>query len=427
VKLRIEKSIYGGSGLARAEGKAIFVPFTLPGEEVEAEIVSDKGGFSTAELQSVLEPSPARTNPPCPYFGKCGGCHYQHANYAAQIEMKLAILRESLERARIQDIPTITPVTADPLGYRNRIRLHVRKDPFSLCYKLRKSHTNLPIDTCPIASPILQRAIETLNREGKPLNLSEFVTEIELFTNPDQSELIVSLWTDQPASAAKQIIDNVSQPLRQMFPEIQAIGVFATERIRTTSKLLAHSGSDFLIYPSRDRRYRVGLGSFFQVNRFLIDQLVDLVTAGEQGSLAWDLYAGVGLFSLPLTEHFAEVTAVESSPSAIRDLRENLRNTKHRIVAAETAAFLRQALQQRYPIPDLIVVDPPRAGLLRDVTDALAKVRPRKITYVSCDPSTLSRDLAALVESGYRLRNMHLLDLFPQIYHLESITHLALD
>jgi 23S rRNA (uracil1939-C5)-methyltransferase len=427
LKLSIEKAIYGGSGLARADGKAIFVPFTLPGEEVEAEIVSDKGGFATAELQSVLEPSPARTNPPCLYFGKCGGCHYQHANYATQIDMKLAILRESLERARIQEIPTITPVTAEPLGYRNRIRLHIQKNPFSLCYKFRKSHTNFPVDACPIASPILQRAIDTLNREGKSLNLVESVTEIELFTNPDESAVLVSLWTDHPAPAAKQIVDKLSPPLRQMFPQIQAIGIFAIERNRTTNKLLAHTGSGFLTYASKDRHYRVGLGSFFQVNRFLIDPLVDLVTAGEQGSFAWDLYAGVGLFSLPLTDHFTEVTAVESSPSAVRDLRENLRHTKHRIVAAETAAFLRQALAQHYAIPDLIVVDPPRAGLLRDVTDALAKIRPRKITYVSCDPSTLSRDLAALVESGYRLRNMRLLDLFPQTYHLETITHLALD
>jgi 23S rRNA (uracil1939-C5)-methyltransferase len=215
--------------------------------------------------------------------------------------------------------------------------------------------------------------------------------------------------------------------MRQIIPEIQGIGIFSKETGRTTNRFLAHSGSDFLIYRSNDRHYRVGLGSFFQINRFLIDQLVDVVTAGEQGGLVWDLYAGVGLFSLPLTQHFAEITAVESSPSAVRDLNENLRGTRHRIVASSAAAFLRQAFQQRYPAPDLVVVDPPRAGLLRDVTTALGEIRPRKITYVSCDPSTLSRDLAALVESGYRLRNMHLLDLFPQTYHLESITHLSLD
>jgi 23S rRNA (uracil1939-C5)-methyltransferase len=427
VKLRIEKSVYGGSGLARADGKAIFVPFTLPGEEVEADIVSDKGGFATAELQSVIEPSPTRAQPPCSYFGQCGGCHYQHATYAAQVEIKLAILRESLERARIKDIPAISSVTAEPLGYRNRIRLHIQENPFALCYKIRKSHTNLPIETCPIAAPALQRSIETINREGSSLGLAPFVTELELFTAPSESPLLVSMWTAGPASTAEPFLKKLSPQLRQILPEIQGIGLFAIERNRTTNRLLARSGDESLLYPAAAHRYRVGLGSFFQVNQFLIDPLVHLVTDGEQGAIAWDLYAGVGLFSLPLAGDFAEVTAVESSPTAVRDLRENLRGTQHRIVAADSAAFLRQAVQQRYPVPDLVVLDPPRAGLDKEVTGALGKIRPRKITYVSCDPSTLSRDLAALVESGYRLRNMHLLDLFPQTYHLESVTHLSLD
>ncbi len=427
MKLYIEKAIYGGSGLARADGKAIFVPFTLPGETVEAQIVADKGGFATAELQSVIGPSPARVQPPCPYYGQCGGCHYQHADYATQIEMKISILRETLDRARIAEIPNINAITAEPLGYRNRIRLHVQDNPFCLCYKFHKSHVNLPIATCPIAAPILQRSIEMLNREGESLSLGTFVTDLELFAASDESTLLASLWTDLPEPAAKQFLNNMSPRMRQIIPEIQGIGIFSKETGRTTNRFLAHSGSDFLIYRSNDRHYRVGLGSFFQINRFLIDQLVDVVTAGEQGGLVWDLYAGVGLFSLPLTQHFAEITAVESSPSAVRDLNENLRGTRHRIVASSAAAFLRQAFQQRYPAPDLVVVDPPRAGLLRDVTTALGEIRPRKITYVSCDPSTLSRDLAALVESGYRLRNMHLLDLFPQTYHLESITHLSLD
>jgi 23S rRNA (uracil1939-C5)-methyltransferase len=427
LNLLIDQAVYGGAGLARADGKAIFVPFTLPGETVEAEIVADKGGFSTAELQSVLDPSPARTVPPCAYFGQCGGCHYQHASYAAQVEMKRAILRETLERARIREIPDIEAVAAEPLGYRNRIRLHVQANPFSLCYKLRKSHTNLPVTTCPIAGPVLQRAIETLSQEGEALGLAAFVTEIELFAAPDEAVLIVSLWTDYPASEANSFLDKMSPQLRQLLPEIQGLGIFAMEKARTTTRLLAHSGAESLIYFSGTHCYRVSLASFFQVNRFLIDPLVQLVTAGESGGAAWDLYAGVGLFSLPLAETFSAITAVESSPSAVRDLRENLRGAKHRVVASDTAAFLRQARHHRQSAPDLVVVDPPRAGLLRDVTTALGKIRPRKITYVSCDPATLSRDLAALLESGYRLRKMHLLDLFPQTYHIESVTHLSLD
>ncbi len=424
MKLRIEKEVYGGSGLARAEGKAVFVPFTLPGEEVEAAIVSDKGGFANAELQSILESSPARVKPPCQYFGRCGGCHYQHATYAAQVEMKVSILRETLERAHIRDIPEMAAITADPLGYRNRIRLHIRKNPFALCYKMRNSHANLAVTGCPIAAPLLQRAIEVLSRKGESFGFGTSVTEIELFSLPDNSSALMSLWMTHSATS---FMDQMSQSLRQNLPEIAGIGIFGVDESRGPGRLAAYTGANCLMYPSGSRHYRVSMGSFFQINRFLIDPLVQLVTGSEKGDSAWDLYAGVGLFSVPLTDSFTLVTAVEPSPPAIRDLRENLRGTKHRIVASDTAAFLRLAIQQRAPAPDLAVVDPPRVGLGLDVTTSLAKIRPRKITYVSCDPATLSRDLAALVKSGYRLERMHLLDLFPQTYHLESVTQLALD
>ncbi|HVT98458.1 MAG TPA: 23S rRNA (uracil(1939)-C(5))-methyltransferase RlmD, partial [Acidobacteriaceae bacterium] len=387
----------------------------------------DKGGFARAELQSIFEASPARVPPPCPYFGRCGGCHYQHAAYPAQVEMKLTILRESLERAHLRDIPGIQPITAEPFGYRNRVRLHVQRNPFSLCYKFRNSHDNLPVDACPIAAPILERAVQTLNRDTTAAPFAAFVTEVEFFTDPAESALLISLWADRPPNAAKQLAEKTYLSLRQMFPEVQGVGLFAAEKRRPTNRLLAHAGSDSLFYAAAKASYRVSLGSFFQVNRFLIESLVLLVTEGETGSVAWDLYAGVGLFSATLARSFSSVTAVESSPSAVRDLRENLRNTKHRIVAAETAAFLRQTETQRGPCPDLVVVDPPRAGLGPEVTKALGKLRPRKITYVSCDPATLSRDLAALVQFGYRLNQIHLLDLFPQTFHLESVVHLSLD
>lgn len=296
MRLRIEKAVYGGSGLARAEGKAIFVPFTLPGEEVEARIVSDKGGFATAELESVVEPSPVRIEPPCQYFGRCGGCHYQHAAYAAQVEMKLAILRESLERAHVPDIPAITLVTAEPLGYRNRIRLHVRTSPFSLGYNLRNSREHLPVDNCPIAAPILQQAIQGLNREGMRIGIPQFATEIELFTDATESVLLLSFWTSRPASYARQFCDKMTPLLRQIVPQLEGIGVFAAEKNRITSRLVAHEGSESIEYRTSTHKYRVSLGLFFQVNRFLIDRIVELVTAGETGSVAWDLYAGVGLF-----------------------------------------------------------------------------------------------------------------------------------
>jgi 23S rRNA (uracil1939-C5)-methyltransferase len=426
VRLRIEKAIYGGAGLARAEGQAVFVPLTLPGEEIEAHLTETRRGYATAELDSVLEASAARVQAPCPYFGACGGCHYQHAHYAAQVEIKAAILQETLERAKIREIPAIVPITGEPFGYRNRVRLHVQRKPFALCYKRRGSHVNLPVATCPIAAPGLQQALAILTAEGERLGLVGWVSELELFTNQDESAMMLALWTGLPAPEAERALTKCGSELLQVLPTLAGISVFAAEKEKASSRVLAHEGEATLHYRVGGREYRVTAGSFFQVNRFLIDGLVQIVTEDESGAAAWDLYAGVGLFSLPMGERFAEVTAVESSGAAVHDLRENLRGTRHHVVAAETVDFLRRAARQRGAAPDLVVVDPPRAGLGREVTTLLGKMQPRNITYVSCDPATLSRDLVALVESGYRLRKMHLVDLFPQTFHLESVTHLSL-
>jgi 23S rRNA (uracil1939-C5)-methyltransferase len=434
MRLQIEKSLYGGSGLARIDGKAVFVPFVLPGETVEVHLTESRRSYSEAELDAILEPSPARTQPPCPYYGTCGGCHYQHATYATQVEIKLAILRETLERARISGIPEISPITAEPLGYRNRVRLHVQRNPFALCYKRRNSHFNLPIGTCPIAMPILQHSIQLLNQQGSSLGL-DWATEVELFASPDASSMLLSLWTGRSPRQAKEALAACWPRLRTILPALQGAAVFLSDkpsrnrssRVRRSPEAVAHEGVDHLLYTSGDLSYKVSIGSFFQVNRFLIDSLVDLVTYSVTDTAVWDLYAGVGLFSLPLTRHFTHVTAVESAPSAVRDLRQNLVAGQHRAVAADTASFLRRAIQQRQPAPELVVVDPPRAGLGSEVTTLLGSLQPRNITYVSCDPATLSRDLAALLESGYRLKKLHLVDLFPQTFHLESVSHLSLD
>ncbi|HTV14101.1 MAG TPA: 23S rRNA (uracil(1939)-C(5))-methyltransferase RlmD [Acidobacteriaceae bacterium] len=430
MKLRIEKMIYGGAALARAEGKAVFVPFALPGETVEARVSEEKRGYATAEIEAVTEASAERVPATCRYFGACGGCQYQHANYAAQVEMKRAILRETLERARIREIPEIAAVTSEPFGYRNRLRLHVQRDPFALCYKRRNSNVNLPVKECPIAAPVLQRAMAKLHGEGEGSGLAEWARSIELFTNEDESALLVALWTERDAGDAKRALTATWPKLRGLLPEVAGAGAFSVERRPRASRLLASVGEESLRYRVGEHVYRVSLGSFFQASRFALESLVQLAVGGEGGGRAWDLYAGVGLFSVPLAEKFNEVTAVEVAASSVRDLRENLRGVgqEHRslVVAAEASAFLQRAVEQREAAPDLVVVDPPRDGLGAGVTSLLGKLRPPRITYVSCDPSTLSRDLAALLESGYRLGTVHLVDLFPQTFHLETVAHLTL-
>jgi 23S rRNA (uracil1939-C5)-methyltransferase len=428
MKLRIEKAIYGGAGLARHEGKAVFVPFTLPGEEVEAHIVKDSGGYAEADLDAVLEASPARTVAACAVFGECGGCHYQHAVYEQQLQIKTGILRETLERARIAEIPEIAVLSSEPFGYRNRIRLHVQESPLALCYKRRASHANLPVRMCPIAAPVLQRGIEALTQAGEALRLADLAEEIELFTNHDESALLLSLWTSRHEREAVDWLQKKWSVLQAHLPELSGAAVFALERGKQTGRRIAFAGESSLVYRAAERAYRVSLGSFFQVNRFLLDRFVSLVTEKQNGRHAWDLYAGAGLFTLPLTETFSEVTAVESAASSVADLRHTLSagRAAHRIVASDTAAFLRTAARRREEAPDLVVLDPPRAGLGREATTLLGGIRPAHITYVSCDPATLARDLRALIESGYHLRDMHLVDMFPNTFHLESVTRLTL-
>jgi len=426
MKLRIEKPIYGGAGLARHEGKAIFVPFTLPGELVETRVTRDHGSYADAEFETIREASPHRTQPPCPYFGECGGCHYQHATYSQEIDIKLQILRETLERAHLSDIPEIAALHAEPFGYRNRIRLHIDRATSSLSYKRRTSHQNLPVGACPIAAPVLERALKSIQSVAASWQLGEHFREIELFTNSTQDSVLLSLWkAARPQSAARRL--NILWPkLQTLIPKLTGAAIFSAEQRGHQSKLLARTGDQSLIYPAVGHDYRVSLGSFFQVNRFLIDPLVEHVTGSSSDSLAWDLYAGVGLFSAALASRFEQIVAVESAPSAIRDLRHNLHGRAHRIVASSTLEFLRRAQAANEKRPDFVIVDPPRVGLGKEVTTLLAAIRPTHITYVSCDPATLSRDLKSLLDSGYHLRSLRMVDLFPQTFHLESVATLSL-
>jgi 23S rRNA (uracil1939-C5)-methyltransferase len=427
MKLHIEKCIYGGAGLARADGKTIFVPFTLPGEVVEAHITEDKRSFANAELDAVVEAAQERTTPPCQYFGECGGCQYQHATYPKQVELKLGILQETLERARLKALPEIVPVFSEALGYRNRVRLHLQQKPFALCYKRRAAHANLPVDHCPIAAPILEEAIKSVSHIGEKANLAEDFEEIELFTNEAQNELLLSLWARSHAHGAEKKLSQFCGTLQQELPALTGAAIFSSNDEGYIDKKLAEWGAQSLTYHAGSHPYRVSIGAFFQVNRFLVDRLVELVSADRSGSLMWDLYAGVGLFASQFSNRFEQVIAVEAAPYSSRGLRENLSVKHHKTVQSSTLEFLRQQTRRKDGAkPDLVVVDPPRSGLGRDVTSLLTKVRPQTIVYVSCDPATLSRDLQALVESGYHLRNMHMVDLFPQTFHLESVTVLSL-
>jgi 23S rRNA (uracil1939-C5)-methyltransferase len=435
--LTIEKLIYGGDGLARlpaesprngppaskdhARGKAVFIPFVLAGEKIEAALTEEKPGFARAKVETIVEPSPHRVPPPCPHFTRCGGCHYQHTTYDHQLEIKKEILRENLRRiAKLELQCEIQVHPSPPWNYRNRSRLQVRTQPeFATGYFKFASHELLPVEECPISSALINRGIATLWQAGRAGKAAEGVREVEFFSNPDDSKLLLEFLCAPEARRAA--VRAWAEELCATTPEIVGVVAFREPQKGRLEPLVAVGASD-LTYQTKLAAYRVSAGAFFQTNRFLTDELVNIVTAGRSGELALDLYAGVGLFSTALACNFRHTVSVESSQTAARDLQYNL-PVNGKAVRTATELYLAE-YTAREPV-DLVIVDPPRSGLGDPVTRALASLSAPRLTYVSCDPATLARDLVPLQAAGYRVEQLHMVDFFPQTYHLESVVQLV--
>lgn len=429
MQLKIEKLIYGGDGLARlaadehGPGKSVFVPFVLEGEAVEAEFTEQKPGFSRARLERVDEPAAGRIQPGCPYFQRCGGCHYQHSTYADQLTIKANILRETLRRTAKIELPCDIKIHASPeWNYRNRTRLKIQTMPeFAVGYYKFRSHDLLPIEQCPISSPLINQAIAQLWTAGREGKIPACLREIEFFANASDSELLVELYC-QPGTPRREA-RGITEQFMGILPAATGVAIFEQQPPTQVSEplLLAQFGDAGLCYQTKSLTYRVSSGAFFQANRFLIDELVELATQGASGKLALDLYAGVGLFSAVLARSFAQVIAVEASQTSIADLRHNC-GQEVKAVRATTEKYLAQSSGLH---PDLVVADPPRGGLGENVVRSLAQLDVPRITYVSCDPSTLARDLRTFVALGYQMVEAHLIDLFPQTFHIESVFRLT--
>ncbi|MBZ5613801.1 MAG: class I SAM-dependent RNA methyltransferase [Acidobacteriia bacterium] len=445
--LSIEKLIYGGNGLARtppgADGRsmAVFVPFVLPGEKIEAEIRQEKPGFARGSVAQLIVASSDRVEARCPYFRQCGGCHYQHIPYERQLEFKAGILRETLQRiAKIELTAEIRLHPSPPWNYRNRTRLQVRTIPeFALGYFRFGSHEFLPVSECPISSPLLNRMMARLVELGG-LNCPAAVEEIELFADAADEHLLA--WAFCGREADQKDLLRWAEALQRELPGISGVTFFSSRRRGEEDempdpKALAQAGARAIRYrtvgdQTKEHEYQVSAGAFFQANRHLIDELVSVVTGNVRGDLALDLYAGVGLFSAALAIRFHHIFAVEASQTSHADLMQNVpANVK--AVGARTEDYLRNGSlrsddPRRRPVrnrPDLIVLDPPRAGGGKAVIRSLVELGAPRVRYVSCDPATLARDLAPLLAAGYHVEEAHLFDLFPQTFHIESVMLLA--
>jgi 23S rRNA (uracil1939-C5)-methyltransferase len=375
----------------------VLAPYVLPGERVRAEVAREKPGLIWARTLEVLDPAADRIAPQCPYFGRCGGCHYQHASYQAQLAAKRAILGEELRRlGKIEPPADIQVLAGEPWAYRNRVQLHIEGQ--SLGYREARSRKLCPITQCPIASPKLNEAIAALNGMLRDRRWPRFLRSLEIFADEQYVQLNIM---------------ETAQPVARRFFD------WCAERIPG----LVAGALDY------DGRFRVSRNSFFQVNRFLIDALVENAIAGGFGETAIDLYSGVGLFAVALARSFQRVVAVESNSAAVGDLRFNAERGAgvpacHPGVIQAEQATAEAYLEALAAAPDFILLDPPRVGMGKTIVRRLLELKPRRLTIVSCDPATLARDLALLLGGGWRIEQMTLVDLFPQTYHLETVVHL---
>lgn len=420
LEVQIEKPVYRGLGLARHEGQVVFVPRVFPGERARVRVAARERGYLRAELLELLEPGPSRRASPCRYVPECGGCSYQELDYAAQIEAKLAVLRESLRRAGLAWDAPIECASGPEQGFRLRAGLHFDcGPPARLGLHAGESRRVVDLERCLQLSDGLNGAARELRSalEGCAPRLARAVRGVELLEALDGTCRVAALEVDADVPLAVRL-----RALAARTPSLSGLGVLARERGRM--RFVPLTGDPHVEMTLAGVSLRVHVRSFFQSNRFLVEPLTRHVCAsagGAAGGPVLDLYAGVGLFALPLALAGAEVRAAELNPLAAEDARFNAeRAGAHglRVFRGDVRAAL-----AGWPADadERVILDPPRTGAGADVVAAVCARRPERVVYVSCDPPTLARDLRLFGKRGYALHELRAFDLFPDTFHVEAV------
>ncbi len=411
------KLVYGGEALGFHVGRTVFAPRILPGERALVEEVRRQKTVTFARPLRILQSSPDRIEPECQYFGRCGGCQYQHLSAESQLAIKIEILRETLRRlGQVKWEGPITVHSGPAWNYRNQAQLKIGKSPDgapTLGFFEAESNRLVSIDACPILSPRLNALLSVLRAEPW-INQLSAGTELELMADDQDQKVMLTL-------TGSWLEDEAETFATKLLAELEGVSTVAFSRAES----LKIYGDPYVPYRVNAFSYRISPTAFFQSSRFLLPEFVTAVTAGVSGSVALDLYAGVGLFALPLSKQFDQVIAVEVAPQATANLAANARtipDKKVRAVAGTTFDYLRRSALMN---PDLVVMDPPRAGVGAETLELLATMRPKRLHYVSCSPPTLARDLGMMLKHGYQLDSLELFDFFPQTYHIESLARLS--
>ncbi len=415
IQVKIDSMAFGGNGVARVKGKVVFIPYTISGERAWVEIVEDKKSYSIARLTKLIEPSPRRVEPPCSYFGTCGGCQWQHIHYSVHGELKKEILMEVLERiGELKEIPPITVFPSpDAYGYRVRVQLKVKEG--AIGYYKERSHHLVDIDHCPIAHPLVNHLILFLRENLSALSQ---IQEIEINVSPEEGKGTCLFYPASPGKKLPEVFKALEDPVLKGYAFAKEGGpeLFGNPFLTFTNSFILR-GEEMTV------RLHASPGTFFQVNLKQNQNLVQTVLefsdlTGEERVL--DLYSGIGNLTLPLAMGAKEVIGIEENRRSVKDARFNAETNgigNCRFIRGRVEDLLKSGTEKS---PSLLVLDPPRTGC-KKIIGQIAVLRPERIIYTTCEPTTFSRDLRLFREKGYSLSRLSLIDMFPQSYHMEVV------
>ncbi len=401
ITMRVDAMAHGGEAIGRHNGRAIFVPYTIPGELVRVEITEDHDRYARARLLEVVESSPVRVDPPCPFFGqdKCGGCQWQHIDTAVQPRLKGLVTMDQLSRVgRITDPPVFEPIP-DPVGWEYRNHALFRVNPEGrLGFLSARSHEVYPVTDCLIIHPLLSSLFQSLD-----------------MTYPELE------WLEMRVGTATEDLMVLLQAKEEESPRLEVDFPVSIVQIRHDDAVAPLVGLDYVIERIHERDFRISATSFFQVNSVQAAQLINVAMGaldlqGREHVL--DAYCGVGLFTAFIAPEAASVTGIEANPPAIMDADYNLADFDNLDLFEGAVEEVLPELDETF---DAVLIDPPRTGLAPEVIDAIAGKAPSRVVYVSCDPATLARDALRLTRHGYTLSWVQPVDLFPQTYHIENV------
>ena len=418
IELKIDKLVAGGKGLGRYENKVYFVKYAAPNEIVRVEVLKEKRDYGEGRVVEVLIPSSSRVEPLCPHFGVCGGCQLQHIAYEEQVKQKVEIFKEQLQRlGKIKEIPPVEAIPSpQPYGYRIRVQFHVDSGKLGFVedetLREQKGYGEIvDIERCPVLHPKLEDLIPDLKRISKDFPT---ISEIHITYSPTRDEAVVKLVGELKLSQLKKV--------KEEYLPNWVVGVGSYKRVGRELIRIEFVGRDYTFIETKGYKYRLTAESFVQNNYLLWEKFIEVATEGDKRGFCLDTFCGIGFFSIPLSEKAFFVEGSDMNPYAVADANYNAKingRPNAQFIKATPSQHMKRYLDREV---DTVVFDPPRSGLDKRDLEVLKELKPDRIVYISCNPSTLARDLGKILRWGdYSYKKAYLIDLFPQTAHIESV------